>query len=87
MNAASDKQARGPTQARVKASSGPRRPGFRADSVPTSYVFLQVFLTSAPQLPHPENKDGYSSTHATVEGLGRKSTGRGLVCSWALVNV
>ena len=87
MNVVSDKQARGPTQAGVKASSGTRWPGFRADSVPTSYIFLHVFLTSVPQLPHPENKDGYSSTYATVEGLGQKSTGQGLACSWPLVNV
>ena len=46
-----------------------------------------MFLTSVPQISHPENKDGYISIPVTVEGLREKSEVQSLAGAWPLVNV
>ena len=70
-----------------QGDQGQRMAWVQSWSIPTSYIFLQVFLTSVPQISHPENKDGYISILATVEGHREMSEGQSLAGVWPLANV
>ena len=70
-----------------QGDQGQRMAWVQSWSIPTSYIFLQVFLTSVPQISHPENKDGYISILATVEGHREMTEGQSLAGVWPLANV